>query len=92
MCLIGGEGEENMGGGGITPISVTPKLSCRSPEKDDIVKIKMKRRTLYSPLCWVWPLGVTLSFGSIERGLTASVTENISVNFFFVKFLFDKVQ
>ena len=31
MCLIGGEGEENMGGGGITPISVTPRLSCRSP-------------------------------------------------------------
>ena len=34
MCLIGGEGEENMGGGGITPISVTPRLSCRSPAKD----------------------------------------------------------
>ena len=48
MCLIGGEGEENMGGGGITPISVTPKLSCRSPEKDDVVKIKimMTRRML----------------------------------------------
>ena len=46
MCLIGGEGEENMGGGGITPISVTPKLSCRSPEKDDVVKKMMRRRML----------------------------------------------
>ena len=33
----------------------------------------------HSPLCWVWPLGVTLSLGSIERGFTASVTgKNIS--------------
>ena len=31
MCLTGGEGEENMGGGGITPMSVTPMLSCSSP-------------------------------------------------------------
>ena len=31
MCLTGGEGDENMGGGGITPISVTPRLSCISP-------------------------------------------------------------
>ena len=35
-----------------------------------------RRGMLLSPLCWVWPLGVTLSLGSIDSGFTASVTEN----------------
>ena len=55
----GGEGEENIGGGGMTPISDTPMLS-----------------QWMSPLCVSWPLGVTRSLGSIDRGLTASLTEN----------------
>ena len=96
MCLTGGEGDENMGGGGITPISVTPRLSCISPESEmSFNKEATRENKLYiyifsarihilwkrwhSPLCWVWPLGVTLSLGSIERGFTASVTgKNIS--------------
>ena len=78
MCLIGGEGEENMGGGGITPISVTPRLSCRSPLRKIFKNYSWEEEgvMLLSPLCWVWPLGVTLSLGSIDSGFTASVTEN----------------
>ena len=63
MCRedCGGEGELNMGGGGITPISETP----REP----------RLSWLRSPLLWIsWPLGVTLSLGSMESGLTASLT------------------
>ena len=90
MCLTGGEGDENMGGGGITPISVTPRLSCISPESEMSKKARRENKIFssrihilwnrrHSPLCWVWPLGVTLSLGSIERGFTASVTgKNIS--------------
>ena len=60
MCRDGGEGELNMGGGGITPISDTP----REP----------RFSWLRSPLWISWPLGVTLSLGSMESGLTASFT------------------
>ena len=60
MCRDGGEGELNMGGGGIPPISDTP----REP----------RLSWLRSPLWISWPLGVTLSLGSMESGLTASLT------------------
>ena len=43
MCLTGGEGDENMGGGGITPISVTPRLSCISPASETSFNKKGKQ-------------------------------------------------
>ena len=47
MCLTGGEGDENMGGGGITPISVTPRLSCISPESEMSFNKRQQEKTNY---------------------------------------------
>ena len=75
----GGDGELNMGGGGMTPISVT------AIERSGMSSMEALGSINPPPLCWegspglpppdrVMPapewLGVTLSFGSIDRGLT----------------------
>ena len=80
----GGEGEQlNIGGGGITPISVTANDAINSaPSIPMFPFIPFWFTTLFispevgstigsiKPLFPEWWLGVTLSFGSIDKGFT----------------------
>ena len=74
---LGERGRRTWGEGG-SPQSQSPP-GCRAGHLYEryLKTIHWRRRVmLLSPLCWVWPLGVTLSLGSIDSGFTASVTEN----------------
>ena len=74
---LGERGRRTWGEGG-SPQSQSPP-GCRAGHLYEryLKTIHWRRRVmLLSPLCWVWPLGVTLSLGSMDSGFTASVTEN----------------
>ena len=72
---LGERGRRTWGEGG-SPQSQSPP-GCRADHLyERYLKTIHGRVMLLSPLCWVWPLGVTLSLGSIDSGFTASVTEN----------------
>ena len=78
MCLTGGEGDENMGGGGITPISVTPRLSCISPAGE--ISFNKRKQDVYLHIFFKNTHSLKQTALTIVLGVTTGGNPLVGVN------------